>query len=530
MNSTKNGWARRPGLSRLLDAALFLTPVAASSAVLWWLARQTQGAPGAVRIPVLLLVAGLAGLGVERLMRHLIPLATLMRLTMVFPDEAPSRMSVARLAGNPTQLKTRLASEDLDESEAAKTILALVASLARHDRKTRGHSERVRVYTDMLSVELGLTDGDRDRLRWAALLHDVGKLDVDPHILQKPSKPTAAEWSMLKQHPLHGAELAGPLLPWLGEWGRGIVEHHERYDGNGYPSGLKGAEISWGARIISVADSFETMTAVRPYKQATSHRLARIELAECAGSQFDPVVVRAFLGLSLPAVLRAMGPVAALVQLPFASTIQFAGVRVAEVSAVTAVVAAPAIAVGLVAGPIAPGANVDVPTSVALPSPQAPVAAARVSAPSVLGLRNEGGTQLVVLAKEAAPRPAAAAPQSRKHDKATKVQPGKPIKAGKAAAKERKAQQRAADKQAKAHKKAKARSRGRRGLASGRLLRCPSPSCPERAGLPFSSAWSSSAWSRSPVPRRGRSRRPRGPAVSRSTGSLRASSQPPCGR
>ena len=472
MHSNENGWARRPGASRVLDSLLFLMPVASSSAVLWWLARHTAGAPAAVRIPVLLLVAALAGMGAERLMRHLLPLATLMRLTMVFPDKAPSRMSVARIAGNPAQLRERLASHDLDESEAAKTILALVASLARHDRKTRGHSERVRVYTDMLSVELGLTNGDRDRLRWAALLHDVGKLDVDPHILQKPSKPTTAEWVSLKEHPRHGAALAAPLLPWLGEWGRGIVEHHERYDGNGYPAGLKGAEISWGARIISVADSFETMTAVRPYKKAMSHRLARIELAECAGSQFDPVVVRAFLELSLPAVLRAMGPVAALVQLPFASSIQFAGVRVAEVSAVTAVVAAPAIAAGLVAGPVAPGAYVEVPTSVALPSPQAPVAAARVSASSVLGFRNQGSTQRAVFATSAAAGPDHVGPKAPKADKVNKankanngnsahtVPPGqqsKPTKADRAADKQAKADQKALNNQAKADQKAAAK-------------------------------------------------------------------------
>lgn len=250
----------------------------------------------------------------------------------------------------------RLESGDVDEATAARNILALVGALAAHDRKTRGHSERVRAYTDLLSEELGLNEADRDRLRWSALLHDIGKLRVDVAILNKPGKPTNAEWDALRMHPHHGEELAGPLLPWLGVWGQAIVEHHERYDGAGYPHGLAGTDISLGGRILAVVDSFETMTAVRAYKKAMSHRTARVELARCAGAQFDGVLVRSFLNISLPRVIWAMGPFSALLQLPWATSLQYAGSRALGLTGATAAIAGPVLAAGVVTAAVAPAA------------------------------------------------------------------------------------------------------------------------------------------------------------------------------
>jgi putative nucleotidyltransferase with HDIG domain len=252
----------------------------------------------------------------------MLPLAALLSLTMIFPDRAPSRFAMARRVGSLRNLEERLRHarkhgvED-DPARAAETILTLVAALNLHDRKTRGHSERVRALTDMLAQELRLNREDRDRLRWAALLHDIGKLEVEARVLNKPGKPTPDEWDSLKRHPEEGARIAGPLLPWLGEWGMAIEQHHERFDGGGYPRGLGGSGLSLAGRMLTVTDSFETMTAARSYKKPMSVVHARRELARCAGGQFDPVIVRAFLNISLGRLMWQVGPASWLAQLPF---------------------------------------------------------------------------------------------------------------------------------------------------------------------------------------------------------------------
>ncbi len=125
----------------------------------------------------------------------------------------------------------------------------------------------MRVYTDLIAAQMRLTPAAVDRLRWAALLHDIGKLRVPRTTLNKPAKLSAAEWEVVRQHPLAGADLAAALLPWLGEWGKAIAEHHERFDGTGYPLGLSGREISLAGRIVALADSFEVMTGARAYKR-----------------------------------------------------------------------------------------------------------------------------------------------------------------------------------------------------------------------------------------------------------------------
>ncbi len=109
-----------------------------------------------------------------------------------------------------------------------RTVIELVLALSVHDKASRGHSERVRVFTDLLADQLKIPAAGRDRLRWAALLHDIGKLEVPPAILNKPDKPSEDEWATLHRHPEEGARLVAPLLPWLGEWGKAVEQHHER--------------------------------------------------------------------------------------------------------------------------------------------------------------------------------------------------------------------------------------------------------------------------------------------------------------
>ncbi len=282
----------------------------------------------------LLVSACIAVAIVERVANRLLPLATLLKLSLAFPDRVPSRFRIARAAGSPRVLEARIrvAREkglDDDPTRAAEGILELVAALSAHDRKTRGHSERVRAFSDLLALEVGLSAAERDRLRWAALLHDIGKLEVPSATLNKNGTPDAAEWEVLKRHPLEGRRIAAPLLPWLGTWGDAIAQHHERFNGTGYPASLAGESICLGARIVTIADAFEVMTAPRSYKRPITPAAARRELARCAGTHFDPDMVRAFFAISIGRLWWAVGPASWLAQAPFALRLARSGDRVA---------------------------------------------------------------------------------------------------------------------------------------------------------------------------------------------------------
>ena len=355
MEDRSNRWAARPLLSLALRGVVLVVPIAAGVGVAALLSRVVPRPPDG-RVVLwwagLFAASALTAWAVDRFARRLLPLAVLLQLTMLFPDRAPSRFAVARRVGSTTTLEERVrlareAGEEDDPTRAAVRILELVAALNAHDRKTRGHSERVRVLTDLLASALKLPPADRDRLRWAALLHDIGKLEVSTEILNKPGKPEPHEWVALKRHPAAGARLAGPLFEWLGDWGKAIEEHHERFDGTGYPSELSGHDISLGGRILTVTDSFETMTASRSYKKPMSVAAARRELARCAGEQFDPDLVRAFISVSLGWLWWKVGPVSWAAQLPFIS-LRTAGTTVAG-AARTGVAAVTQAAVAVVA-------------------------------------------------------------------------------------------------------------------------------------------------------------------------------------
>lgn len=321
---TEGEWRRRPLLSWGLRLLIFTVPIAFSFGVALWLSRALPRAHSPWTAALWISVAAIGSLLTlvvfERAARRLLPLAALLNVSLLFPDKAPARFAVARRTGTPLELRERLeaarASGQADRAQDLATVIELVLALNVHDRASRGHSERVRVFTDLLTTELKMAEKDRARLRWAALLHDVGKLEVPASLLNKPSAPDEAEWVVLRRHPEDGARMVAPLLPWLGEWGAAVVQHHERYDGTGYPRGLRGNEISLAARIVSVADVYEVMTAPRPYKRPMSVVASRRELIRVAGTQLDPAIVRAFLNISSGNLWRTIGIGAWIAQIP----------------------------------------------------------------------------------------------------------------------------------------------------------------------------------------------------------------------
>jgi HD-GYP domain-containing protein (c-di-GMP phosphodiesterase class II) len=353
-DSQDDRWIAHPKAAWVLRLAIRLSPVAAAALLSWQLSMLLRTTAAHHRWVVFFGIAAASlalAIVVERLARRLLPLTTLLALTMLFPDRAPTRWRVARRAARPHAIGH-------PDDTTAEASVSLLAALTSHDRRTRGHSERVRLFAEMLGQELRLSRADADRLRWAALLHDVGKIEVEASLLNKPGLPTPAEWRALRAHPMAGARLAGPLLSWLGEWGNGIVEHHERFDGTGYPLGLGAMDISRAGRALAVVDAYEVMTAARSYKRPMSVAKARLELANSAGSHFDPAMVRAFLAISLPRLLWTTGPLAFLANLPILSDLGSAARAIPALATPTAAAAGVVVAAGVVAAVPAAAAQV----------------------------------------------------------------------------------------------------------------------------------------------------------------------------
>ncbi len=173
-----------------------------------------------------------------------------------------------------------------------QTIRALIRALEAKDYHTRGHSERVSRYSVEIGKRMGLGDEQLELLQYVGILHDIGKIGIRDAVLKKPGIFTADEYGEMQKHPTIGAEIIKEIRL-LGQSASWVRYHHERYDGTGFPEGLKGKEIPLGARIISVADAYDAITSERPYKAALASEEARKEILSSSGSQFDPSVVKA---------------------------------------------------------------------------------------------------------------------------------------------------------------------------------------------------------------------------------------------
>ncbi len=174
------------------------------------------------------------------------------------------------------------------------TLLTLVNALDARDTETEGHSERVTYYTLELAKNMGIKDEKfLKTLKIAALLHDIGKIGIPDEILRKPGKLSEEEWQIMKQHPMLGYKILKNIKQ-LNDVAEIVLHHHERFDGTGYPVGLRGEEIPLGSRIFSVADTIDAMTSDRPYRKALTFEKTAEELKKWSGKQFDPKVVEAF--------------------------------------------------------------------------------------------------------------------------------------------------------------------------------------------------------------------------------------------
>lgn len=175
-----------------------------------------------------------------------------------------------------------------------KTIKLIAAALDAKDPYTHGHSMRVTMYSMILAKKLNLDDTMLEEIETAGLLHDIGKIGIPQSILCKPGKLTNEEFEVMKSHPEQGEKMLKDIkkLTLISNW---LRTHHEKWDGTGYPNGLKGEEIPLSGRIIALADTYDAMTSDRPYRKALSHETAIDEIKRCAGTQFDPVLAQLFV-------------------------------------------------------------------------------------------------------------------------------------------------------------------------------------------------------------------------------------------
>jgi putative nucleotidyltransferase with HDIG domain len=191
--------------------------------------------------------------------------------------------------------RLRSTMQDLERSYDI-TLEAMGDALDLRDEETEGHSRRVTAYTIALAQAMGVEADDLRTIARGAFLHDIGKIATPDAVLLKPGRLNAEEMAIMKQHCERGYEMVCKI-PFLREAAEIIYAHQERFDGTGYPRGLRGEEIPLGARIFAIADSLDAMTSDRPYRRGTSFAAATQEIIRCSGQQFDPKIVEVFLSL-----------------------------------------------------------------------------------------------------------------------------------------------------------------------------------------------------------------------------------------
>lgn len=266
-------------------------------------ANKNHENPGA---QILASVAGLSPASnpqvlVHPIMRGVGPGGVLLAGEKTGPDEAISSWDIQLFEAAAGFIASYLENVALFEEQRRLfmgTLQALTAAIDAKDRYTRGHSERVAHISSLLAREIGMSEEEVERIRIAGLVHDVGKIGVPEAVLCKQGKLSDAEFDAIKRHPQIGFGILQDIPP-LQDVLPGVLHHHERWDGRGYPSGLSRQRIPMQARIIAVADTFDAMSSTRSYRPAMPRDTVLAEMKRCAGSQFDPELVPAFLRLDL---------------------------------------------------------------------------------------------------------------------------------------------------------------------------------------------------------------------------------------
>ncbi len=219
------------------------------------------------------------------------------KMLSVLASRAASAIDNARLYGELSESNDSLKKANVSLEEMfQQTVAGFAQALEESDLYTRGHSERVAVYTEILARGLTLPDPEIRRIVQAGVMHDVGKIGVRYDMLNKPGKLTPEEVAVFRQHPEKGKRILEPV-PCLHGLIDGCWCHHEWFDGGGYPRGLSGQNIPLVGRVVAIADAYDAMTSDRAYRRALPHEVAVSEIERCSGSQFDPELSDAFVKL-----------------------------------------------------------------------------------------------------------------------------------------------------------------------------------------------------------------------------------------
>ncbi|NLG16155.1 MAG: response regulator [Fibrobacter sp.] len=258
--------------------------------------------------------------GMESLPVGLIPIPSDLQSFISFPLKTPSRnigvLNLARVAGRDPFSNLDLEIINVLASQASisienvrlyqnirdnylKTIRAFALAVEAKDEYTHGHSENVMKYTVVLAKTLGLAEAELELVKYAGLLHDIGKIGISESILNKAGRLTPEEFEEIKKHPELGVRIISDV-PFLKALVPLVLHHHEYYCGGGYPTGIAGEQIPFGARILSVSDAYEAMTSDRPYRKSLPQEVAFSILEKEKGRQFDPRIVDSFLEIMRP--------------------------------------------------------------------------------------------------------------------------------------------------------------------------------------------------------------------------------------